>query len=257
MPNNLLIASLLTLCLSAMAADEAQLSDKAPVSVTVSLFNYAAVDIDASADRVWQLIQDYYLQVEGIAPSGYESAPLADDPAAYISGYRMVLRDEANQLIDERKVYITELDEAARRLSLYAHYLGDPQSDMRVHATYEAIETGDGARYALYAHTLLNIQVPEGKPAADYIQAQAMNLREQSQHFLDQHLDVTKRYLEAGDDETGESTSQRLDALMRDFWAAQVEAMPLAATPFPDRQAYRDYSSRPKAFGRYAEEKST
>lgn len=190
--------------LCAPASADGDEADKARHRVTIPLFNYAAVDIDTSADRIWRLIKDYYLQGGVFAPSGYESTPLADDPVAYISGYRLVLRDEDDKLVDERKAYITELDETARRLSLYGHYLGDPQSDMRVHATYEALEREGGARYALYAHTLLNIQVPEGEPAAAYIQEQANNFRKQSQHFLEQRMGEIKQHLEAGDGAAGE-----------------------------------------------------
>ena len=89
---------------------------------------------------------------------GYAIEPI-HDLAAPLGGYRMRLVQDG-AVIDDRIVRITERDETARRLSLFADYLSVAEG-MQVYATYHAQETETGTRYALDCHANSPLEVPD------------------------------------------------------------------------------------------------
>ena len=130
-------------------------------TISATMVNHVAMDMAASANAVWQVILDDY--VEATKFREYGAVEPLDDPAAVFGGYRM--RFEQSGVVDERVVRITERDEAARRLSAAADYLSVP-GGMRVYATYHAQEIDGGTRYTIDCHTQLSVDMPAGDARA-------------------------------------------------------------------------------------------
>lgn len=126
-----------------------------PEHVSLVMINHVASDIAASPDLVWQAIVSEYVEGEKFRNQGTVT-PL-DDPAVPLGSYR--LRIEVGEAVDERVVQITERDEAARRLSIFADYLSVP-GGMHVYASYRAHGDGDHARFSIDAHSRLAVEVP-------------------------------------------------------------------------------------------------
>lgn len=124
----------------------------------VTIVNHISVDMPASRDAVWLRICSDYLAGESFKAGGYEVTRL-DDPSAVLGGYR--LRLERGGAVEERLCYITELDQEARRLSLFVDFLSVP-GGFTVCATYQARETGTGACFVLDSHTRTTVPPPPG-----------------------------------------------------------------------------------------------
>nr|WP_316640432.1 hypothetical protein [uncultured Roseateles sp.] len=135
------------------------MTDRYPVTIV----NHVAIDIKAPPEAVWRAIQEEYVEAKKFRQLG-TLQPL-DDPAAVLGGFRMRLEHEG--VIDEREVRYTEIDHAARRLSVYADYLTVPVGGMGVWVTYQAQEVPEGTRYAIDAHARLHVEVQEGGGKAD------------------------------------------------------------------------------------------
>jgi hypothetical protein len=121
-------------------------------AIPAIVVNHVALDMAASPDTVWRAILDEYVDAAKFREMGCTIEPL-DDPAALPGSYRMRLEQDG-AVVDDRIVRITERDNAARRLSLFADYLAEP-GGLQVHATYHARQIAGGTRYALDCHTQL------------------------------------------------------------------------------------------------------
>lgn len=129
--------------------------------IRVTLFNHVTEEFKVSPDYLWQTILDDFLEGAIFASGGYVVTPLTEDPAAYLGGFRMVLYGENDEVLDERVAYITEKNDEARRLRIYAHYLTDKKANMEVFAIYQAAPTETGVEYILDATSQMNIQEPD------------------------------------------------------------------------------------------------
>ena len=124
-------------------------------AAAVTLVHHVAVEIAAPADAVWRVILDEYVEATKFRETGYAIEPI-DDACAVLGGYRMRFeRDGA--VVDDRICQITERDDAARRLSMFADYLSVP-GGMQVFATYHAQDVAGGCRYALDCHSRLGAE---------------------------------------------------------------------------------------------------
>jgi hypothetical protein len=122
--------------------------------VPATIVNHVAVDIAASPDAVWEVILYEYIEANKFRSSGYKIETI-DDPAAALGGYRIKFEQDG-KVLDDRICHITERDEAARRLSMFADYLSVP-GGLQVYATYHAREAAGGASYALDCHARMNV----------------------------------------------------------------------------------------------------
>lgn len=120
----------------------------------VTIVNHAAVEIAVPPDRVWRLIREHFVEAERWRELGYSIEQL-DDPAAVFGSYRMWLQQD-DKAVDNRVCHITELDDDARRLSLFADYLSLP-GGAQVYVTYQAQELADATRYTMDCHTRVGI----------------------------------------------------------------------------------------------------
>ncbi|MFC9250433.1 SRPBCC family protein [Amycolatopsis thailandensis] len=118
--------------------------------IPVTIVNHVAIDIEAAPDAVWRVILDEYVEASKFRKAGYSIEPL-DGSESVFGGYRMRL-EENGTAVEERVVRITERDETAHRLSVFADYVVDPDGPMRVHATYHARESERGTQYTLDCH---------------------------------------------------------------------------------------------------------
>lgn len=159
-------------------------------SIRVTIVNHAAVDVAAPPAAVWQTILDEYIAAKKFREIGYAIEPL-DDPAAWLGGYHMRLEQDG-AVVDERICHITERDETAHRLSMYADYLA---GGMIVYATYHADDAAGGTRYRLDCHSTLAIDRPAGAGRAE-IAAAIGELAAQFDAALTGYLESIKAKLE-------------------------------------------------------------
>jgi hypothetical protein len=137
-------------------------------SIPVIVVNHLTMDIAVAPDKVWQTILGHFVATDNWVKAGYAVEPL-DDPATPLGGYHM-RKEQDGAIVDERVVHITERDETARRLSLFADYRSAPDG-LQVLVTYHARETADGARYTIDCHTRMGIEKPAGGTRADFAAA--------------------------------------------------------------------------------------
>jgi hypothetical protein len=124
----------------------------------VTVVNHAAIDIAASADRLWRLIREDFGEAQRWRSLGYSIEPI-DDPAAVLGGYRMWMQHDG-KVVDNRICHLTEIDETARRLSLFIDYLSEP-GGAQVYVTYQAHDITGATRFTLDCHTRVGIQPPD------------------------------------------------------------------------------------------------
>jgi len=167
-------------------------------SVRVTAVNHAAIDIACDPQRVWRDILEAVLEGGQFAQYGYRMEPLTEDPAAFLGGYRLVLEGKDGAIADDRIVRVTERDEEAMRLSLFADYSLPAEAAVAVHATYQAVRIPSGTRYELHAYTNMNVARPDAVAATSIAETVA-NFTKQSADFLNQRLAATKERLEAGE----------------------------------------------------------
>ena len=166
----------------------------------ISIVSRAAIAIEAPTDIVWRFILDQYQLGEKFVEDGFDVLPLKDDPAALLGGYRVQKKDESGALIYESIGYVSELDHAERRLSIYARFpIPESPADMTVNVTYEAI--ADGAHTTLEAHVYGQFTLavgPSGNPTQD-LRAQADAAKLASDDNLAKTLKRAKSRLETND----------------------------------------------------------
>jgi len=160
-------------------------------SVRVTIVNHAAVDIAVAPAAVWQTILDEYIEAKKFREIGYAIEAI-DDPAAHLGGYRMRFEQDG-AVIDERICHVTERDDAAHRLSMYADYLA---GGMIVYATYHAETVPGGTRYRLDCHSTLGIAQPAGAGRAE-VAAAVGDMSAQFGAALTGYLESIKAKLEA------------------------------------------------------------
>lgn len=159
-------------------------------NIRVTIVNHAAVDIAAPPAAVWQTILDEYIEAKKFREIGYAIEPL-DDPATCLGGYRMRLEQDG-AVIDERLCHVTERDEIAHRLSMFADYLA---GGMIVYATYHAEAAPGGTRYRLDCHSTLGIPQPAGAGRAE-VAAAVAEMTAQFDAALTGYLESIKAKLE-------------------------------------------------------------
>lgn len=125
--------------------------------LSVTIVNHAAIDISVPPDRLWRVILEQFFEAKRWRELGYSIEPL-DDPAAVLGGYRMWMERDG-KVVDNRVCHITEIAEAARRLSMFVDYLSEPGGAV-VFVTYHAQEIAGATRYTMDCHTRLGIEAP-------------------------------------------------------------------------------------------------
>lgn len=161
-------------------------------AISVTIVNHLAADIAAEPDAVWADILDTFVEARQWRTDGYVIEPI-DEPSAPLGGYRMQLEQEGIAA-DQRIVYITERDDAARRLSLFVEFLSGPNGVL-VYATYYTQEAPRGARYTIDCHTRMGIERPEGGKRADVATA-IDGLKNHFETHLTGYLERVKARLE-------------------------------------------------------------
>jgi hypothetical protein len=165
--------------------------------VEATAINHSSQEICVAPQKLWQLILDQYLNGGQFSNLGYEISSLEDDLAAFRGGYRMTFRDDKGTIVDDRMVYITERNDAARRLSIFAQYLSPSANGLEVHATYQAVPSECGALYNLSVHSQMNFPTSSEEGAKPSIQAAVEEMQNMWQKFLDERLLDYKKQLEA------------------------------------------------------------
>ena len=161
------------------------------------IVNHAEREIGVSPERVWNEILDHYVEGNGSLESGYVNIPLNNQSASYMDGYRMVKRDDSGEIIDERRVYFSELDEDARRLSLYVEFLSEAARGMTVHASYQAVPSGSGTIYRLDAYSRQRLDPTAANKSPEEIAEIVNEQKNGFQTFLDERLAELKDELES------------------------------------------------------------
>jgi hypothetical protein len=167
-------------------------NDMAEPSIKVTIVNHVAIYIAAAPAVVWRSIVEEYVEGRKFREMGNAIEPL-NDPAAVLGGYRLRLEQDGT-MIDDRICHITERDDVARRLSMYADYLLAP-GGMQVYATYHAQSAAGGTRYALDCHARMSLEALSALAEADI----AATLTSAKAHFdaaLTTYLESVKARLE-------------------------------------------------------------
>lgn len=162
-------------------------------SVPVTIISRVSIDIARPPASVWDAILEDYVAGRKFAEAGYVIERL-DGPAYFRGGYRMRLVADGS-VVDERKCCVTELDVAARRLSLYADYVTAP-GGMKVHATYQAREHGTGATFLLDSYSRFGLDLPTEEGETN-IRAAVAKLEARFDAALAAYLKDVKARLEA------------------------------------------------------------
>ena len=170
------------------------MSDQGTARITV--VNHNAVDINRPAQALWQDILETYVDGRKFSSQGHVIEPLKDDPAAYLGGYRMTLKDKDGNLVDDRICRITERDDAAMRLSLCAEYFVPPEMNLIVNASYQATPTANGSRYTLDAYSMMDVALPKSASEPSVKQV-AEQFQSGSSGYLDTFLKSVKDRLES------------------------------------------------------------
>lgn len=163
-------------------------------TVRVTSTHHVAVDFDCPVAAIWDDIVIGIGQGGRFEAQGYRLTPLDDDPAAYMGGYRMWR--EGHDDPDERRTYITERDDAARRLSLCAYYLGEAARGTVVNATYSAVGDGRAGTYHIDCHGTQDLEIGRGTSASD-VAALMADAKRDMDHHLRSALEAQKPSLEA------------------------------------------------------------
>ena len=154
--------------------------------------NHVTVGITAPPEKVWQAILDDYVRAEKFKVPGYAVEPVSD-PGAVLGGYHIRLVKDG--VIDDRVIHITERDDRACRLSLWAQYRDDPDGVTDVFATYHAQEAPSGTRYALDCHARLAIDIPE-HASEDHVAATLARVTAESENYLFAYLEGVRAQVE-------------------------------------------------------------
>ena len=133
-------------------------------TLRITVVNHAQIEIACPPERVWRMITEDLGTGQGFASQGYRIEPLAA-PVPYLGAYRMSLETPA--FVDNRFCGVTERDDAAMRMSLYAEFLSAQANNMVTYATYQAIRTERGCLYRLDCHSTLDHAVNDGAPRED------------------------------------------------------------------------------------------
>jgi hypothetical protein len=165
-------------------------------TVRVTAVNHATIDIACEPQRVWRDILETFLEGGQFVQQGYQMEPLTEDPAAFLGGYRIHLKGADAAITDDRIVHVTERDEHALRLSLFADYRLPPEMALVVHASYQAVPIHSGTRYELHAYSNFNLARPE-RGATPTLADTVATFTKQAAVFLNQRLAATKVRLEA------------------------------------------------------------
>lgn len=162
--------------------------------IRVTSTHRVAVRFECSIDTIWDDIVLGLGRGRRFEEQGYRVAPLDNDPRAYLGGYRM-WREAADDP-DERLTFISERDDAARRLSLCAYYLGAHTGGTVVNATYSAARNDEGNWYRIDCHAAQDLEIDEGATAADVAMIMARS-KEEMDRYLRSALEAQKPDLEA------------------------------------------------------------
>jgi hypothetical protein len=156
------------------------------------IVNHVAVDMAVSPDRLWASIFAGFAGYGAWIKAGYEIEEY-DDPTASLA-YRMKLEKDG-AIVDERVVRVTEQDQAARRVSLFADFLSEAHG-LNVFASYQARETADGSCYTIDCHTRMGIETP-GDGGRSAVAAKIAELEQSFATYLVEGLVKLKAKLEA------------------------------------------------------------
>jgi hypothetical protein len=159
--------------------------------IPATIVNHAVIDIAADADAVWQVILNEIVEARSFRDLNAMTA--LDDPNVPLGGYRTKL-DNGEGGIDEHVIRVTERDEAARRVSVRADFVSDPNGT-QIYATYQAREIPGGACFTIDSHTSLELDVPDGTDVGAIIARDTAN----NQTEMTARLERVKKRLEGAE----------------------------------------------------------
>ncbi len=167
------------------------------IPVRATAINHVAQDIACRPEKIYRRILSDYVEAGKFAEQGYVIAQLPDtDLAAFRGGYRITLKNDKGEVLDDRICRIIERDDEVRRVSLRADYLLPAHMGMTVYATYQAVSTPTGARYQLDCYYDMNIEPPADNARAKIAEI-VRGIERQSEDYLKAFLGQIKQQLES------------------------------------------------------------
>jgi len=162
------------------------------MSVRITVVNHADVEIACPPASVWRDMLEAFVHGASLDRQGYRTAPLMEDPAALLGGYRVSLQDAQGQSTDVLIVRITERDDDAMRLGLWVEYLEPAVLAQVVHTGCQAVVVACGTRYYTYTHSTFNVN----PSARDDVAGAAAAFKRTTAASLDERLAAMKARLE-------------------------------------------------------------
>ena len=119
---------------------------------------HCGVEIARPASIVWKWILEGIAAGQHYARAGYRIDSLAD-PHPYFKAYRLHL--ESADLVDEIMAGITELDDKAMRLSMFAEFSSPQAKGLVAYVTYQAIPRDGSSLMQMDCHATFDLDLDE------------------------------------------------------------------------------------------------
>ena len=119
---------------------------------------HCSIEIARPASVVWKWIRTDIAEAQHYLRLGYRIDPL-DDPAACVKAYR--LRLESPEMNDEIRAEVTELNEEAMRLSMFAEFSSAQAKGLVAYVTYQAVASGTGSLLKMDCHAAFDLDMDE------------------------------------------------------------------------------------------------
>jgi hypothetical protein len=119
---------------------------------------HCEVEIARPASTVWKWILEDIAAGQHYARLGYRIDSL-DDPHPYFKAYR--LHFESVDLVDDIMAGITELDERAMRLSMFAEFASPQAKGLVAYVTYRAVPRESESVLQMDCHATFDLDVDE------------------------------------------------------------------------------------------------
>ena len=125
---------------------------------------HCSIEIARPPSVVWNWIRNDIAEAQHYLRLGYRIDPL-DDPSACCKAYR--LRLDSIDLEDVIRAEITEFDDKAMRLSMFAEFSSPQAKGLVAYVTYQAVPSGTGSRLQMSCHAAFDLDVDPHASAED------------------------------------------------------------------------------------------
>ena len=125
---------------------------------------HCSVEIARQPSVVWSWILNDIAAGQHYARLGYRIDP-SSDPTSHLKTYR--LHFKSADRVDDIMAAITELDDKAMRLSMFAQFFSPQARGLVAHVTYQAVARGNDSLLQMSCHATFDLDVDEHASAEE------------------------------------------------------------------------------------------